>query len=128
METDWGFYECHEDSYIYIKYKSIPNIELYMLDQSGAWIEKMKKGKKLPLVIDLGDIRKSSPENRRYVKEFAERNYTNVAIIIKNNISKIVGNFALGLNRPEVPTRLFNDFESAKKWALEYYRTETKNN
>jgi hypothetical protein len=41
-----------------------------------------------------------------------------VALIAGNPVSRVIGNFFVGLNRPEIPTRLFGDEASAVAWLL----------
>lgn len=57
---------------------------------------------------------------RRYLsfskeqREIASR----VAMIAANPVARVIGNFFVGLNRPEIPTRLFGDEPSAIAWLL----------
>jgi hypothetical protein len=41
-----------------------------------------------------------------------------VAMIASNPVSRVIGNFFVGLNRPEIPTRLFADEPTAVPWLL----------
>jgi hypothetical protein len=41
-----------------------------------------------------------------------------VAMVATNPLSRVIGNFFLGLNRPGVPTRLFGEVDAAVAWLL----------
>lgn len=57
---------------------------------------------------------------RRYFSYSLEARATSskVAIVASNPIARVIGNFFVGLNRSDVPTRLFGDEDSAIAWLL----------
>ncbi len=71
----------------------------------------------LPLLCDLTNVVKMTQECR---KHFAGHDhakvFTKCALLINSPISKIIGNFFLGANRPLKPTRLFTNKKEALKW------------
>lgn len=82
---------------------------------------KVSAGTPRPLLIDITDIKSMSREAREvYANEGAEGKVKAVALITRSAMGRIVGNFFLGFNKPSVPTRLFNDAETARKWLLAY--------
>ena len=46
---------------------------------------------------------------RSYSQEFADANYSCVALLVGDPVSAVIGSFFVGLNRPNVPTKLFSD-------------------
>jgi hypothetical protein len=40
------------------------------------------------------------------------------AILIDSSVSRVVGNFFLGINKPAVPTKLFTNEKEAVKWLI----------
>lgn len=56
-----------------------------------------------------------------FAKEDAIKFVSAGAIIINNQIQKLLGNVFLLINKPKIPARLFTDKESAVKW-LEHYK------
>lgn len=58
---------------------------------------------------------------RRYFAYSADARETTlrVAIVANNPVARVIGNFFVGLNRPDVPTRLFGDEASAVAWLLD---------
>jgi len=77
--------------------------------------------KKFPLLIDARQIKSISKEAR---DNFSIRNRsTNInsfAVIIESPLSRIIGNFFMGLNKPSVPAKLFNNEQDAIIWLKQY--------
>lgn len=82
---------------------------------------KMAAGIPRPLLVDMTRVRSMSKEAREeYVKEVDEPFVTAVALVTKSSVGRMVGNFFIGLNRTEIPTRLFTEAEKAKEWLMQY--------
>lgn len=75
----------------------------------------------IPLLCDLTNVVKMSQECRKHFSgpEHAET-FTKCALIVTNPISKLIGNFFLGLNKPLKPTRLFTNSEDGLKWLMQH--------
>jgi hypothetical protein len=73
-----------------------------------------------PLLCDLTNVVKMSQECRKHFagKAHAET-FSKAALIVTSPISRLIGNFFLGLNKPLKPTRLFNSREEGLKWLQE---------
>lgn len=70
-----------------------------------------------PLLCDLTNVVKMSQECRRHFAgaEHAQI-FTKCALIITSPMSRIIGNFFLGANRPLRPTKLFTSREEGMDW------------
>jgi hypothetical protein len=63
------------------------------------------------------DMRKVKSMDRPTREVFAHgKNTRAAALIIGNPLSRILGNFFLGLNRPICPTKLFNEVDAGLVW------------
>lgn len=73
-----------------------------------------------PLLCDLTNLVKMTQDCRRHFAgpEHATT-FSYCALIVTSPISRIIGNFFLGLNKPLKPTRLFNSKEEGLKWLKE---------
>lgn len=82
-----------------------------------AAIRELAGGSRRGLVVDISDLRTMTRDARAYFthKDHAEFLYA-VALVVRSLISRAIGNFFLGLNKPEVPTRLFTNDEDALAW------------
>lgn len=71
-----------------------------------------------PTIVDISGVKGVSREARHYLSTSPDNMSiaSGVAMIAGNPISRVIGNFFLGLNRPPIPVKLFGDFESARAW------------
>jgi len=73
--------------------------------------------RRLPSLIDLRWLRSQSAEARDYFSAPEALLVSNaVALLVESPLSRAIGNFYLGFNRPNVPTRIFNDEAAALEW------------
>lgn len=74
---------------------------------------------KFPLLIDARGIKSISREARSFfTTNGRETNTMAFAIVIDSSVSKVVGNFFLGINKPAVHTKLFLNEKAAVEWLL----------
>jgi hypothetical protein len=96
-----------------------PNCDVTLADaqETMAAYEKVNQGKRLPLFIDTMTMRSLSREARHYyASEEAAAVASAAAIIIGSPVSRVLGNFYLGLSNPHLPSRLFTDEDEALAW------------
>ncbi|MFC2156016.1 hypothetical protein ACFLRB_05970 [Acidobacteriota bacterium] len=79
---------------------------------------KVSGGVKRPLLLDMSRIKTMDHAARDYYahNERREGSERAVALVVKSPLSRMFGNFFLGLNKPVVPTKLFNDQGKALDW------------
>ncbi|HXB40311.1 MAG TPA: STAS/SEC14 domain-containing protein [Bacteroidia bacterium] len=79
------------------------------------------KDKKFPLLIDSRYIKYITKEARDH---FSINNRETViicfGILIDSPLSRVIGNFFMGLNKPSVPAKLFTNEEEALKWLKKF--------
>ena len=51
------------------------------------------------------------------------RVWSETALVVGSPVSRVIGNFFVGLNRPKYPLRLFDDQEFATAWLLGFAST-----
>jgi hypothetical protein len=74
-------------------------------------------GQRSPVLVDLRPIRSQTAEARAYFAGPAATAITlAVALVIESPLSRVLGNFFLGFNRPETPARLFTSVDEARAW------------
>ena len=96
-----------------------PNTEMTLEDgkESTRISAEMVNYEPLPLLCDLTNVVKMSQECRKhFAGEEHAKTFSKAALIVTNPISKIIGNFFLGLNKPLKPTRLFTSREEGLQW------------
>jgi hypothetical protein len=106
-----------EDGIVHVKI--LPDAEMTLADAKAgnelAW--ELSMGKRRPRFCDYTEIRSQDSECRAY---YASRETAATclacAILIGSPVSRVIGNFYLGLNRPFTPTRLFTSTDDALEW------------
>ncbi len=102
----------------------LPGVDVTRDDavENIATTARLTEGQKLPVLVDLRAVRSQSAEARAYLAgPEATRVSLAVALLILSPLSRMVGNFFLGFNRPEVPTRLFTSVTEAEAWLRTFF-------
>lgn len=80
-------------------------------------VAEITESKPMPMLCDLTNVVKMSHECRQH---FAGPEHAAVfskcALIISSPISKVIGNFFLGANKPLRPTKLFTNKQKGLDW------------
>jgi len=97
-------------------------VEVVDLDIARHAVERrheLLKGERKLAIVDSGRVKKMTKEARKYLSEpFSYEGLRATAIIIRSPLAAVLGNFYLRFGNFPIPTRLFRDEESAKKWLL----------
>ncbi len=97
----------------------VPNAELTLEDAKETMVAylKLSKGKRLPLFVDTKEQKSMTRECRiYYASEESAKVASAVAIIVGTPVSRVMGNFYLGLSNPHLPSRLFTSEQEALEW------------
>ncbi len=78
---------------------------------------KVSNGISRPFIIDLSKLAKVDLEARKYMATGDAVKLLNAtAILVKNQLTKLMANIYIRINRPEIPTRFFENKEEAILW------------
>jgi hypothetical protein len=81
---------------------------------------KMLDGHPMPFLMDIRKARGISRQARTmFASEEAAKIFAATALLIGSPLSRALGNFFLGLNKAQMPTRLFTDEAEALAWLRE---------
>ncbi|MBI4921951.1 MAG: STAS/SEC14 domain-containing protein [Devosia nanyangense] len=97
----------------------VPGAEVTLEDarETMAAYKKLNNGKRLPLFIDTKTMKSLSRDARHfYASDEAAACASAAAIIVGTPVSRVLGNFYLGLSNPHLPTRLFSEEGEALAW------------
>ncbi len=110
-----------DDGIARTKIKPGSSITIEHASENSKAVTSLFKDKKFPLLVDSRDIRSMTKEARELFSTHGrETKINSMAVVIKSPISRVIGNFFLGINNPPVPTRLFDNPEDALKWLKQY--------
>jgi len=75
------------------------------------------KNEARPILVDIRNVKSITAEARSHLAGEEGAKVTRaVAMLIGNPLSKILGNFFLGLNKPSFPCKLFTSEQEALLW------------
>jgi len=101
----------------------VPGAEVTLEDakETMAAYLKIYEGKRRPLFIDTKTMKSLAREARHYYAgEEAAKFASAAAIIVGTPVSKVLGNFYLGLSNPHLPSQLFSSEDEALAWLKGY--------
>ncbi len=77
----------------------------------------LSEGHRINLIVDLTGVKQVDMDARKSMSDdnFQER-IAVMAIVVRDPISRMIGNFMIGLNKPKIPLQLFSSFDAARKW------------
>jgi hypothetical protein len=96
-----------------------PGAEIQLEDAKGNThkVIEISGGSNYPILVDLRQIKSISKEARDHFSMRGRKpNVTAIAMLVSSPLSRIIGNFFLGLNRPGVPTRMFTSEAEGITW------------
>lgn len=106
-----------EDGIARTKVKPGSEVKLEHAQENSITVNSFYIDRKYPLLIDARGIRSITRDARNFfTTNGRQTNTLGFAIIIDSSVSKVVGNFFLGINKPAVPTKLFLDESNAVDW------------
>ena len=101
--------------YVRIKNKSRVNLDDVM--ETDIVFEKFADGEKLLILADISQIRYVTFEARKYRATSPLNDQIMALVLIINNpVAKLIGNFFIGMNKPQFPVKLFNSKSDGVDW------------
>ncbi len=77
-----------------------------------------ERGRRAALIVVLDDVRSQDAGSRRVWTEEADPDlYCGLALVCGSALSRAIGSFFMGLNRPRVLLKMFPDLPAAETWA-----------
>lgn len=106
-----------EDGIVRTKIKSGSEVSVNEAKENSDAVNSLYTGQKFPLMIDSRGIKSMTRDARNQFSTKGRETHTKAfAIIIDSSLSRVIGNFFMGINKPAVPTRLFENEIEAEKW------------
>ncbi len=86
-------------------------------------VGRLAAGSRRPLLLDMRAHATSATRECRDYYAGAEAQEVNlaVAMLVRSNVSRILGNFFLGLNKTKFPFRMFSDVGEALTWLRSFH-------
>lgn len=101
--------------------KANAEVDLKAAQQNTRMVETFYQNKQYPILIDSNKVKYITREARSHFSTKNRQSVINsMAIIVKSPISRVIGNFFMGLNKPNIPAKLFENESSAVAWLQSY--------
>ena len=117
FETDVYVMNVYGDGYLEFKVKKDS-----LLEPEDLWLSRKQSleyapGKKFAVLMEAQDFFQIGSETRRVAasKEYSDGMIA-VALCSSNLSLKILGSLYIKINRPQIPTKFFDDREKGKEW------------
>ncbi len=82
-------------------------------------------GKKVPVLNDIRGIKSVEREARQFPSHpDVVRLSKACALLVSSPVSRVIGNFFLGFNKPPYPVKLFSSEEKALEWLKNFLKEE----
>jgi hypothetical protein len=72
-------------------------------------------GKRVPVLADIRKVKSMTREARKHYGRVTDM-VSAIALLVASPATQVIATFFLGLNRPDVPTRMFTDEDAALTW------------
>ncbi len=121
MTTADSIFETSLDprGFIISRVAPLAEINLDHAKENTAKVREISGDVVYPILVDIRKIRSISKEARdHFAMRGRKPGVVAIAMLVSSPLSRIIGNFFLGLNQPVVPTRMFTDRDQAERWIL----------
>lgn len=85
--------------------------------ENVAALLKAAQGRRCRLIVDISAVKSIDRDARREYTRIENAQVSSAcALVVGSPLSRMIGNFFIGLNRSVIPTRLFSSTEAAMQW------------
>jgi hypothetical protein len=117
IETSIGKVWLDEEGIIREKVHAGSVIDLDVAKEEIAAYAVLCKNEARPILVDIRNVKSITGEARSHLAGEESAKVTRaVALLIGSPLSRIIGNFFLGLNKTSFPSKLFTSVEEALTW------------
>lgn len=113
--------EKDDSGVVHMRYRSNSSVTLETAIRNIQETARIGGGKKVPVVVNLTGLKSVSRKARRYYSGEETAKYVSAAALVADSpVSRVLGNFFLGINKPPIPIRLFISEEKAMEWLVQF--------
>lgn len=106
-----------KDEILYIEFKEDCTVRLSDIDEIINVREEIQKDKKVLVLVDIRNLWQADKDAREKASAPAMIDFNIALAILSNSLpTRILGNFYMKFNQPNVPTKMFNSEEEALEW------------
>ncbi len=106
-----------DDGIVRMKVKPNMQVNLQDVQASVRAVSEVCGGKRCPILVDMRGLMSMDREARVFLAgEETAKVESAAALLISSPLTRAIGNFFMGLNKPLIPTRLFTSEAEALVW------------
>ena len=114
-----------DDKIVQTSYLKETEVTLDDAKNEVRFCSEINDGKKILYLADISQVNKVPREVRKYYSSEAACKYIKAIVLVTSSpVSRVIGNFFLGLNKPPVPIRLFDSVDEGNAWLMEFINHE----
>jgi hypothetical protein len=98
--------------------------DLTAAQENLAADEKVAQGRRRPLLVDMSQATSINRHARAYYSKEGPRVACAIALVVGSPLSRMMGNFFVGFQKPSVPLRLFSTSADAAAWLRQFLKQE----
>lgn len=122
MQTRCAELWLEEDNIVHLKMKRGADLNIHDIEEIQKAQRTLSAGGKHVMCADIINIKSITKEARDFSnKGDIGETMVAIAIIIGSPISRVIGNFFMGLNKLIYPAKLFNNKEKAIIWLKTFF-------
>lgn len=89
--------------------------------ENSIAVNSLYRDKNFPLLVDARDIKYIERKAREHFSIGGRGTHvSSFALMVKSPLSRMIGNFFMGLNKPSVPAKLFDKEAEAVEWLKQF--------
>ena len=107
----------YDDGIMHIYFKKDSIIELKHIEEIIEIRRDLQQGERTVTLVDTGKLWRVEKDARQRAasSDMVNQNIS-LAIIAKSLANRLIVNFYMKVDKPNIPTRMFNNYEEAKAW------------
>lgn len=109
-----------EGDILHCIFRDCPNVTLEIAQHCVQQRLAAAAGINYPCLIDMRDVKTATQEARAYFAKEGSVGITAGALLIGSQVTKMIANLFLLINRPAVPTRMFTNEMAARTWLRKF--------
>ncbi len=115
--TTW----LHESGVVISVVKKEAVIDLEEAVANTYMVLEVSEGVKHPMLVDTRDIKSITKAARdHFSMKGRDNKVLAIALLVGSPLSRVIGNFFIGLNKSTVPVKLFNNAAPAMRWLNDF--------
>ena len=109
-----------EGPVLHCVFTDCPHLDLEIAKHCVQQRLAISAGISYPCLIDMRDLKSVSTEAREYMAAQGATGVKAGALLIGSQVTKMIANIFLLINKPKVPTKMFTDEKAAREWLKKY--------